>query len=137
PSHGPQRSRERSTVTAFPPSGGRHEPLARPDGSMLAPPLGPCPCPSGSAPPRRLAGACRPRYSGRGARSLRVRLPRRPMASARIGALLARESITSTQQLRDAQVDQHRTGKRLAYSLAQLGILGERELTEFLSRQYG
>src|SRR5690606_36265968 len=68
---------------------------------------------------------------------LLVRLPRRPMASDRIGELLVRESIISTQQLRDAQVDQHRTGKRLAYSLAKLGILGERELTEFLSRQYG
>jgi type IV pilus assembly protein PilB len=59
------------------------------------------------------------------------------MATDRIGELLVRESIISTQQLRDAQVDQHRSGKRLAYSLAKLGILGERELTDFLSRQYG
>ena len=59
------------------------------------------------------------------------------MATDRIGELLVRESIISTKQLREAQVDQHRTGKRLAYSLAKLGILGERELTEFLSRQYG
>ncbi len=59
------------------------------------------------------------------------------MATDRIGELLVRESIISTQQLQDAQHDQHRTGKRLAYSLAKLGILGEKELTEFLSRQYG
>ena len=59
------------------------------------------------------------------------------MANDRIGELLVRESIISTQQLRDAQSDQHKSGKRLAYSLAKLGILGEKELTEFLSRQYG
>jgi len=59
------------------------------------------------------------------------------MATERIGELLLRESIISTQQLQDAQLDQRRTGKRLAYSLAKLGILGEKELTEFLSRQYG
>ncbi|MCA9711087.1 MAG: type II secretion system protein GspE, partial [Myxococcales bacterium] len=59
------------------------------------------------------------------------------MATDRIGELLIRESIISAKQLRDAQVDQHRTGKRLAYSLAKLGILGEKELTEFLARQYG
>jgi len=59
------------------------------------------------------------------------------MATDRIGELLVRESIISVKQLRDAQVDQHRTGKRLAFSLAKLGILGEKELTEFLARQYG
>lgn len=59
------------------------------------------------------------------------------MATDRIGELLIRESIISAKQLRDAQADQHRTGKRLAYSLAKLGILGEKELTEFLARQYG
>ncbi|MEM9458473.1 MAG: type IV-A pilus assembly ATPase PilB [Myxococcota bacterium] len=58
-------------------------------------------------------------------------------ATDRIGELLIRESIISAKQLRDAQADQHRTGKRLAFSLAKLGILGEKELTEFLARQYG
>jgi type IV pilus assembly protein PilB len=55
----------------------------------------------------------------------------------RIGEILVRESIISTDQLRKAQKDQQSTGKRLAYSLAKLGILGEKELTDFLARQYG
>ncbi len=59
------------------------------------------------------------------------------MSNDRIGELLVRESMISADQLRDAQVDQRNTGKRLAYSLAKLGILGEKELTEFLSKQYG
>ncbi len=59
------------------------------------------------------------------------------MSSDRIGEILVRESIISTQQLRDAQDDQRGSGKRLAYSLAKLGILGEKELTEFLAKQYG
>jgi type IV pilus assembly protein PilB len=55
----------------------------------------------------------------------------------RIGELLVRENIISTDQLRKAQQDQRNTGKRLAYSLTKLGILAEGELTEFLSKQYG
>jgi len=59
------------------------------------------------------------------------------MANDRIGEILVRESIISAEQLKQAQVEQQSTGKRLAYSLAKLGILGERELTEFLAKQYG
>ena len=59
------------------------------------------------------------------------------MATERIGELLVRENIISTEQLRRAQADQRSSGKRLAYSLAKLGILGEKELTDFLSQQYG
>jgi type IV pilus assembly protein PilB len=59
------------------------------------------------------------------------------MASDRIGEILVRESIISAEQLRQAQADQRSSGKRLAYSLARLGILGEKELTEFMARQYG
>jgi len=59
------------------------------------------------------------------------------MSSDRIGEILVRESIISTQQLREAQEDQRGSGKRLAYSLAKLGILGEKELTDFLAKQYG
>ena len=59
------------------------------------------------------------------------------MSHDRIGEILVRESIISADQLRQAQQEQRGTGKRLAYSLAKLGILGEKELTEFLSRQYG
>ncbi|NVB36850.1 type IV-A pilus assembly ATPase PilB [Pseudenhygromyxa sp. WMMC2535] len=59
------------------------------------------------------------------------------MASERIGELLVRENLISTEQLREAQKDQRSTGKRLAYSLTRLGILQESELTDFLSKQYG
>lgn len=57
--------------------------------------------------------------------------------SDRIGELLVRENLISTEQLREAQTDQRSSGKRLAYSLTKLGILAERELSDFLSRQYG
>ena len=70
----------------------------------------------------------------------RWRYPRRPrpaMANDRIGEILVRESIISAEQLRQAQADTRNSGKRLAYSLARLGILGEKELTEFMARQYG
>jgi type IV pilus assembly protein PilB len=59
------------------------------------------------------------------------------MANDRIGEILVRESIISAEQLRQAQSDTRNSGKRLAYSLARLGILGEKELTEFMARQYG
>jgi len=59
------------------------------------------------------------------------------MANDRIGEILVRESIISSDQLRQAQHDTRNSGKRLAYSLAKLGILGEKELTEFMARQYG
>ncbi len=55
----------------------------------------------------------------------------------RIGELLVRENLISLAQLKRAQADQRTTGKRLSYSLARLGILGERELADFLSEQYG
>ena len=58
-------------------------------------------------------------------------------AADRIGELLVRENLISTDQLREAQKDQRSTGKRLAYSLTKLGILQETELTDFLSKQYG
>lgn len=54
----------------------------------------------------------------------------------RIGELLVRENLISLVQLKRAQADQRTTGKRLSYSLARLGILGERELADFLSEQY-
>ncbi len=60
-----------------------------------------------------------------------------PPSNERIGELLVRENIISADQLKQAQSDQRATGKRLAYSLAKLGILGEKDLTEFLSKQYG
>ncbi len=59
------------------------------------------------------------------------------MSVDRIGELLVRENLISTEELQQAKVDQRNTGKRLAYSLTKLGILAENELTEFLSKQYG
>ncbi|MHC4832176.1 MAG: GspE/PulE/PilB domain-containing protein, partial [Planctomycetota bacterium] len=59
------------------------------------------------------------------------------MSADRIGELLVRENLISTEELQQAKVDQRNTGKRLAYSLTKLGILAETELTEFLSKQYG
>jgi type IV pilus assembly protein PilB len=55
----------------------------------------------------------------------------------RIGELLVRENLISLAQLKRAQADQRTTGKRLSYSLSRLGILGERDLADFLSQQYG
>lgn len=55
----------------------------------------------------------------------------------RIGELLVRENLISLAQLKRAQADQRTTGRRLSYSLSRLGILGERELADFLSAQYG
>ncbi|TPV92670.1 MAG: type IV-A pilus assembly ATPase PilB [Myxococcales bacterium FL481] len=57
-------------------------------------------------------------------------------ASDRIGELLVREQLISTEELRQAQADQRASGRRLAYSLTKLGIIGEGQLTEFLSKQY-
>ncbi|RMG97618.1 MAG: type IV-A pilus assembly ATPase PilB [Deltaproteobacteria bacterium] len=59
------------------------------------------------------------------------------MSSDRIGELLVRENIISAEQLKQARQEQQQSGKRLAYTLAKLGILGEKDLTEFLSQQYG
>ena len=59
------------------------------------------------------------------------------MAKERIGEILVRESIISSDQLKRALNDQRSSGKRLTYSLAKLGILGEKELSDFLSKQYG
>ena len=77
--------------------------------------------------------------ASRGPATLSPASPRTPthMSTERIGEILVRESIISTQQLRKAQEDQRGSGKRLAYSLAKLGILGEKELTDFLAKQYG
>jgi type IV pilus assembly protein PilB len=56
---------------------------------------------------------------------------------SRLGELLVRENLISLAQLQKAQDEQRKTGSRLGYSLQKLGILGEQELTSFLSQQYG
>ena len=54
----------------------------------------------------------------------------------RLGELLVREKLISLQQLRDAQVEQQRSGQNLGYTLAKLGYISDHEITNFLSTQY-
>jgi type IV pilus assembly protein PilB len=55
---------------------------------------------------------------------------------ARLGELLVRENMISTQQLQQAQDEQKKNGSRLGASLVKLGMLNEQELLSFLSKQY-
>lgn len=59
------------------------------------------------------------------------------MSSDRLGELLVRENVITLTQLKDAQEAQRKSGSRLGSELMKLGFVGERELTSFLSRQYG
>jgi len=57
--------------------------------------------------------------------------------SERLGELLVRENLISLTQLKDAQQEQRKSGDRLAYTLTKLGMVGEKDLTRFMSRYYG
>src|SRR6266446_520266 len=57
--------------------------------------------------------------------------------STRLGELLVRENLISSQQLQKAQEEQRKTGGRLGYNLTKLGYIKESDLTAFLSKQYG
>lgn len=57
--------------------------------------------------------------------------------SERIGELLVRENLINLTQLKDAQEATRRSGERLGYTLTKMGVVGERDLTSFLSRHYG
>ncbi len=57
--------------------------------------------------------------------------------AARLGEMLIREQLISLQQLHKAQTEQQTEGGKLGYHLTKLGFISERELTQFLSRQYG
>ena len=57
--------------------------------------------------------------------------------SERLGELLVRENLISLTQLKKAQDDQRETGQRLTYTLTKLGIVGEKDLTKFMSQHYG
>jgi type IV pilus assembly protein PilB len=57
--------------------------------------------------------------------------------NSRLGELLIRENLISSQQLQKAQEEQRKTGGRLGYSLTKLGYIKESDLTSFLSKQYG
>jgi type IV pilus assembly protein PilB len=55
----------------------------------------------------------------------------------RIGELLVRENMINLSQLQQAQASQRQSRESLTYTLAKLGMVGEGDLTEFLSRHYG
>ena len=55
----------------------------------------------------------------------------------RLGELLVREKLLSAEQLKKAIEEQRSSGGRLGYNLAKLGYINEKDLTTFLSRQYG
>jgi type IV pilus assembly protein PilB len=57
--------------------------------------------------------------------------------SGRIGELLVRSNLISNQQLRKAQEETKKNGKRLGYNLTKLGYIKEDDLADFLSKQYG
>ena len=54
----------------------------------------------------------------------------------RLGELLVRENLINLSQLKQAQTEQRRSGDRLAYTLTKLGMVGERDLTQFMSQYY-
>src|SRR5437763_8663 len=57
--------------------------------------------------------------------------------SQRLGDLLVREKILTTDQLDQALRKQRETGGRLGSVLVKMGVLTDEEATNFLSRQYG
>ncbi|MEZ4703929.1 MAG: type IV-A pilus assembly ATPase PilB [Bdellovibrionota bacterium] len=57
--------------------------------------------------------------------------------STRLGELLVRQNLISSQQLQKAQEESRKSGKRLGYHLTKLGYIKEGDLTNFLSKQYG
>src|SRR5436305_12366394 len=57
--------------------------------------------------------------------------------SQRIGDLLLKAKIISTEQLQQALREQKSTGARLGSVLVKLGFVTDEEVTTFLSRQYG
>ena len=57
--------------------------------------------------------------------------------SDRLGELLVRENLISLGQLKEAQQQTRKSGERLAYTLTKLGMVGEGDLTAFLSKHYG
>jgi type IV pilus assembly protein PilB len=56
---------------------------------------------------------------------------------SRLGELLLRDHLISSEQLELAQEQSKKTGERIGHSLVKLGAIDEEDLTQFLSRQYG
>jgi type IV pilus assembly protein PilB len=55
----------------------------------------------------------------------------------RLGELLLKEKLITQEQLSKAIDEQRSGGGRIGFNLTKLGFIDEKELTEFLSRQYG
>ncbi|MBI5048301.1 MAG: type IV-A pilus assembly ATPase PilB [Deltaproteobacteria bacterium] len=55
----------------------------------------------------------------------------------RLGELLVREKLITAEQLKKAVEEQRSSGGRLGYNLSKLGYINDKDLTTFLSRQYG
>ena len=57
--------------------------------------------------------------------------------SERLGELLVRENLISLADLKKAQDTQRSSGEKLTYTLTKLGMVGEKDLTKFMSQHYG
>ena len=55
----------------------------------------------------------------------------------RMGELLVKENLLTTEQLRKAREEAKTGGQRLGAQITKLGYLEENELSEFVARQYG
>ena len=55
----------------------------------------------------------------------------------RIGELLVKENLLTTEQLRKAREEAKEGGQRLGAQITKLGFLQENELNEFVAKQYG
>ena len=55
----------------------------------------------------------------------------------RIGELLVKESMLTTEQLRKAREEARSRGGRLGAQITKLGFLEENELSDFVAKQYG
>lgn len=54
-----------------------------------------------------------------------------------IGELLVRENLINIDQLEKARIEQKQKGGKLSSTLVELGFLADKDLAEFLGRQYG
>ena len=73
--------------------------------------------------------------------SARRRSPPEPtwrgQLNERIGELLVKESLLTTEQLRKARDEARSRGGRLGAQITKLGFLEENELSDFVAKQYG